>query len=164
MKSNSFLLSEVTWDWGILEVNESKWHRFHTEKYSYVMYMLVLLSWSGTCTIFLVLQVTWQVMAALPIPKCCSQWFKVLKKYKRGEARRHKSSPQCLVPHPPIPRAAATTTALLSPAPRLDTCSSTSCCPLAAISSPSALLHPSPVASQPLGGDCCFFCCLLSRC
>lgn len=29
---------------------------------------------------------------------------------------------------------------------------------------PRALLHPAPAASQPLGGDCCFLCCLLSRC
>lgn len=54
-KSNSFLLSEVTWDWDILEINKSKWHGLHTEKYSYMR--LVLLSWSGICTIFLVLQV-----------------------------------------------------------------------------------------------------------
>lgn len=42
------------------------------------------------------------------------------------------------LPHPPMPRAATTTTALFSPPPRPETCSSTSYCPLAAISS----IHP----------------------
>lgn len=37
-------------------------------------------------------------------------------------------------PHPPVPRAATTTEALFSPPPRPETCSSTSYCPLAAIS------------------------------
>ena len=73
-----------------------------------------------------------------PFLKCCSQWVKVLQKCKRSAARRGKETlitATISSPHPPMPKAATTTTALFSPPPRPKTCSSTSYCPLAVTSS-----------------------------
>lgn len=166
MKSNSFLLSEVTWDWDILEINKSKWHGLHTEKYSYMR--LVLLSWSGICTIFLVLQVVggpgrwWRLCLFLNAAHSGLKYSRNTKGVQQGDTNHYHNllsltfpylgllpPPKlCSHPFPGLRHAFQPPVALYLPSPPLQ---------------PRALLHPAPPASQPLWEDCCFLCCLLSR-
>lgn len=145
----------MTCDWDILEINKSKWHGFHTEKCSYLR--LVLLSWSGICTICLVLQVAggpgrwWQLSLFLNAAHSGLKYSKNTKGVQQGDTNHYHNLLSLTFPYLGLPQpqlcshhlsglthALQPPVALRLPSPPLQS---------------RVLLHPPPPASQPFSQE-----------